>query len=63
MINIGDLELADVLNVAIANLGCSESLVLVQDVLVAPLLKFTGDRDDTTGAVLEFTVSTRIETN
>lgn len=51
---IGDLEGADVLDVAISNLGMGVGLVLFENTLRVPVLQLASDGHNTTSAVLQY---------
>lgn len=52
MIDLSNLELGNVFNIAISDFGLGIVLVLVQDVFHAPLLYLPGNGHNTTSAML-----------
>lgn len=52
MFDVGELKLADILNIAVSNLGGGIGLVLVEDALSVPLLNHASDGHNTASAML-----------
>lgn len=52
VLNIGDLESRNVVDVTVAGLGNGIEAVLLQDSFRGPLLDLAGDSDDTASSVL-----------